>query len=71
MKFLKGHKFGVESLRFSPDSNYLVSLGDSHDRGIFVWRWQDEKKMCQNKLSKPVLTLAFSNEQDFFVTGGY
>ena len=42
--------------------NYLVSLGDSHDRGIFVWRWQDEKKMCQNKLSKPVLTQALSDE---------
>lgn len=71
LKFLKGHKFGIESLKFSPDNKYLVSLGDPDDRGLFVWNWQEEKKVCQNKLSKPVLALAFSPKQDFFVTGGY
>lgn len=71
LKYLKGHKFGVEALKFSPDNTYLVSLGDQNDRGLFVWKWQEEKKVCQNKLSKPVLALAFSQKQDFFVTGGY
>jgi WD40 repeat protein len=61
----------VESLRFSPDGVFLISLGDQNDRGLFVWKWKEERKMCQNKLSKPVLALAFSPEQDFFVTGGY
>ena len=40
LKSLKGHKFGVESLRFSPNGVFLVSLGDQNDRGLFVWRWQ-------------------------------
>jgi WD40 repeat protein len=71
LKFLKGHKFGIEALKFSPDSKYLVSLGDQNDKGLFVWDWKEEKKVCQNKLSKPVLALAFSPNQDFFVTGGY
>lgn len=37
--FLKGHKYGVEALRFSPDSKYLISLGDTNDKGLFVWDW--------------------------------
>lgn len=68
---LKGHKYGVEAIRFSPDSRYLVSLGDTSDKGLFLWNWQEEKKITQNKLSKPVLVLAFSDRQDFFVTAGY
>lgn len=39
LKFLKGHKFGVEALKFSPDCRYLVSLGDVNDKGLFVWDW--------------------------------
>ena len=71
MKYLKGHKFGVEALRFSFNEEFLISLGDPNDRGLFVWDWKEEKRITQNKLSKPVLTLAFSDKQDFLVTGGY
>lgn len=46
MKCLKGHKFGVEALKFSPNSNILVSLGDLNDKGLFVWDWQNERKVC-------------------------
>ncbi len=28
LKFLKGHKFGIEVVKFSPDSVWLISLGD-------------------------------------------
>lgn len=69
--FLKGHKYGVEALRFSKDSRFLVSLGDPNDRGLFVWDWRNETKVSSNKLSKPVTTLVFSDNNDFFVTGGY
>lgn len=61
----------MESVKFSPDNRYLVSLGDQNDKGLFVWDWVKEQKVCQNKLSKPVLAFAFSPDQDFFVTGGY
>jgi WD40 repeat protein len=71
VKRLQGHKFGVEALRFSPDSAYLVSVGDSSDKGLFVWRWEDEKKVASNKLSKVVSLVEFSEQQDFFVTAGY
>jgi len=71
IKFLKGHKFGVEALRFSSDEQLLISLGDPNDRGLFVWDWMQERSISKNKLSKPVLTLALSDKQDFFVTGGY
>jgi WD40 repeat protein len=61
----------VECLRFSGDSEFLVSLGEPNDRGLFVWDWKNEKKISSNKLSKPVLNLTFSDNNDFFVTGGY
>ena len=49
----------------------MISLGDPNDRGLFVWDWRNEKKISSNKLSKPALTVAFSPEQDLFITGGY
>lgn len=69
VKHLKGHKYGIEALRFSLNGDYLVSLGEPNDRGLFVWDWQQEKKVSSNKLSKPVTCLAFSDA--FFVTAGY
>ena len=36
-----------------------------------MWDWRNEKKISSNKLSKPALTVAFSPEQDLFITGGY
>ena len=42
IKHLKGHKYGIESVVFSPNLEYLISLGDSNDRGLIVWDWQNE-----------------------------
>jgi WD40 repeat protein len=42
IKHLKGHKYGIESVIFSPNLEYLISLGDNNDRGLFVWDWQNE-----------------------------
>ena len=71
IKHLKGHKYGIEAVLFSPKNDFLISLGDPNDRGLFVWDWRNETKISQNKLSKPVLVLEISPKQDFFVTGGY
>ena len=68
---MKGHKYGIEAVLFSPKNDFLISLGDPNDRGLFVWDWRNETKLSQNKLSKPVLVLEISPKQDFFVTGGY
>lgn len=56
---------------FSPNLNYLLSLGDANDRGLFVWDWQSEQRVTSNKLGKPVNTFAFSEKGDYFVTAGY
>ena len=71
IKHLVGHKYGVQSLTFSPDSEYLISLGDPNDKGIMVWDWKNEKRLSTNKLARPALEVAFSQDQSFFVTAGY
>jgi WD40 repeat protein len=68
---LRGHKFGIECLKFAPNNNFLISLGDPQDKGLFVWDWFNEKKLTRNLLSKPALTVTISENQDFFVTAGY
>lgn len=32
------HNFGITALHFSPDSKYLLSVGETHDGFIFLWR---------------------------------
>lgn len=71
IKHLQGHKYGIEAVLFSPRNDFLISLGDIHDKGLFVWDWRNEKKISQNKLSKPAVHIEISPDQDFFVTGGY
>jgi hypothetical protein len=51
--------------------NYLISLGDANDRGLFVWDWRTEQRVTSNKLGKPVNILAFLQSNTFFVTAGY
>lgn len=71
IKHLKGHKYGIECLKFSPDNSFIISLGDPNDRGMFIWDWRNEKKISANKLTKPATVVAISPEQDFFITAGY
>ena len=71
LKTLKGHKYGVECLKFTPNSEFLISLGDPNDRGLFVWDWRNEQRVTSNKLGKPVNTFAFSQNNSFFVTAGF
>lgn len=41
MYHLSGHRFGIQSLKFSPMEDYLISLGDPTDRGLFVWDFKN------------------------------
>ncbi len=45
VKCLRGHKFGIEALRFSPDISMLVSLGSQNDKGLFIWNWREGVKI--------------------------
>ena len=71
IKHLKGHKYGIESVMFSPNMEYLISLGDNNDRGLFVWDWRNETRVTSNKLGKPVNTIAFAKSGEYFVTAGF
>lgn len=68
---LKGHKFGIQMLRFSPNSDYLVSLGDANDKGLFIWDFKAQERVTSNRLGKLVNCIAFDKEQRYFVTAGY
>ncbi|OAJ37908.1 hypothetical protein BDEG_21878 [Batrachochytrium dendrobatidis JEL423] len=37
---LYGHKYGISSLCFSPDSSFIVSVGHQHDGFIYLWDWR-------------------------------
>lgn len=68
---MQGHKYGIEAVLFAPGNEFLITLGDPNDRGLFVWDWRKEKKISQNLLSKPALHVEISPKQDFFVTCGF
>ncbi|KAJ3130055.1 hypothetical protein HK098_006767 [Nowakowskiella sp. JEL0407] len=67
---LRGHKFGVYALAFSPNSRYLVSLGFQHDGHIFVWNWKTGVKVSTNRITVKVNALTFDDQGTFFVTVG-
>ena len=68
---LKGHKFGIQTIKFSPNCDYLISLGDANDRGLFVWDFQKEERVTSNKLGRAVNCFSFETGQKYFVTAGY
>lgn len=37
LSILTDHTFGVQSLAFSPDSQYLATLGSPNDGFLFIW----------------------------------
>lgn len=67
---LKGHKFGILALAFSPDMKHLVSLGYQHDGVLNVWNWRTATRVASNRISSKVNALAFSSDGSFCVTVG-
>ena len=51
--------------------DYLISLGDANDRGLFVWNFQKEERVTSNRLGRMVNCFAFDSNQRYFVTAGY
>ncbi|XP_013394584.1 WD repeat-containing protein 62 isoform X1 [Lingula anatina] len=65
-----GHKFGLQSVVFSPNLKYLVSVGTQHDMIINVWNWRTNTKVASNKVSSKVNAVGFSEDGSMFVTVG-
>ncbi|RIB24622.1 WD40-repeat-containing domain protein, partial [Gigaspora rosea] len=48
---LKGHKYGVLALVFSPNMKWIVSLGFQHDGYLNVWNLKTGAKVACNKIT--------------------
>jgi len=67
---LKGHRYGIENILFSPNMKYLVSIGDTNDRGLFVWDWINETRLTMNKINKKINSAIFTPTGRFLITAG-
>lgn len=68
---LRGHKFAIDHVVFSPDSNYLVTVCNK-DGSMFVWDCNTGDRLTQNKNSKSINCLKFlcDNKSVSLVTTG-
>jgi WD40 repeat protein len=57
---LRGHKYTIDHVVFSPDSKYLVSVCNK-DGGMFVWDCKTGERLTQNKNSKNINSIKFLN----------
>ncbi|EDO48010.1 predicted protein [Nematostella vectensis] len=69
------HKVKVEALAFSPNDEYLVSLGGQDDGSVVVWDLQAGEAVCGSPAAVPSAgttnAVAFANHNDnLFITGG-
>ncbi|CAF2141219.1 unnamed protein product [Rotaria magnacalcarata] len=67
---LGDHKFAIDAVCFSPNVDRLVSIGSLHDGNIYVWSWQEKKKLASNKCTCSIRRIAFSEDGSYFVTVG-
>lgn len=55
---LKGHKYMIDHMAFSPDSRYLVSVCNK-DGSMFVWDCKNGERITQNKNSRMINCIRF------------
>ncbi|ORY08103.1 WD40 repeat-like protein [Basidiobolus meristosporus CBS 931.73] len=67
---LKGHKYGILNLAFSPNGKILVSVGFQHDGFLNAWNWKSGAKIASNKVSSKVHALSFASDSSYCVTAG-
>ncbi|KAI8057333.1 hypothetical protein BDF22DRAFT_740869 [Syncephalis plumigaleata] len=70
VKQLRGHRFGVLSIRFSPNNKYLISCGFQHDGFIYVWQWRQGIKLTSNKIANKAINMLFSADGSFCMASG-
>ncbi|XP_066442698.1 cilia- and flagella-associated protein 52 [Eleutherodactylus coqui] len=69
------HKVKVQALAFSPDDQYLVSLGGQDDGSVVLWNVATREAICGSPGSSlnvgHALSVTFTNtSNDMFITGG-
>ncbi|CAI2726372.1 unnamed protein product [Schistosoma spindalis] len=67
---LGGHHFRVVAVRFSPNDQYLVSVGSQEDHTLYVWDRQSGQRVASAKVTSRIYGVAFSPMGQFFVTVG-
>ncbi|TNN13374.1 Mitogen-activated protein kinase-binding protein [Schistosoma japonicum] len=65
-----GHHFRVVAVRFSPNDQYLVSVGSQEDHTLYVWDRQSGQRVASAKVTNRIYGVAFSPTGQFFVTVG-
>ncbi len=65
-----GHKFAIECVCFTPNSNMIISVGSVHDMVVNVWNCKSKFKVASNKVSCKIKGIAFSKDGSYFVTVG-
>ena len=66
---LKGHKFGVSALAFSPSASTLVSAGYKHDRRLYIWNWRAARPVAAARISQKVHSICFTSSRQFVTAG--
>ena len=41
IQHLRGHRFGIECLKFAPNNKFLISLGDLEEKALLTWDWEN------------------------------
>mmetsp|Transcript_6499 Transcript_6499/g.24427 ORF Transcript_6499/g.24427 Transcript_6499/m.24427 type:complete len:620 (-) Transcript_6499:219-2078(-) len=68
---LQLHKVKVQSLAFSADEKYLLSIGGEDDGNVTVWDVQSGKAICGTTTTQQSLCASFfASSNQYFVTAG-
>jgi WD40 repeat protein len=67
---IKGHKYGIEKVKFLKNDKYAISIGDREDKTINIWNLATSDNIFSAKYSRPIIAfdicdsyLAFGGEQ--------
>ncbi|KAI3514796.1 hypothetical protein L1887_13498 [Cichorium endivia] len=70
---LKGHRYGVACMAFSPDGKHLVSIGIPQDGYLCLWDYRSGtlvKKLKACSSFSAVASVSFSADANFILTAG-
>ncbi|CAD5232103.1 unnamed protein product [Bursaphelenchus xylophilus] len=67
---LKGHSFGISCVRFTPDSNQVISVGNQHDKSITIWDWKNNRTLAESRVTSQVNAMDMGDTGKVIVTVG-